>query len=205
VAYVRTVRTTSGATAVQIVWSSRRGARQIEHLGSAHGVDELAALKMVATERVAAGQEQLDLGLDIGAAGGPLEVVGSTAGHLWDALCRCYDSLGFDRASGGDEVFRALVLARIIEPTSKLDSLRVLEEAGAAHRPTRRSSVACPRYGKPLWRKGISAACAAHSGDQRHPAAHPSTPCESDRALPLPREPLRLIQNDKKMGVALRV
>jgi hypothetical protein len=38
--------------------------------------------------------------------------------------------LGFDRAGGGDEVFRQLVLARIIEPTSKLDSLRVLEEAG---------------------------------------------------------------------------
>ena len=35
-AYVRTVKTSSGATAVQIVWSSRRGSRQIEHLGSAH-------------------------------------------------------------------------------------------------------------------------------------------------------------------------
>src|SRR5215217_7527228 len=36
VAYVRTVRTGSGAVAVQIVWSSRRGSRRIEHLGSAH-------------------------------------------------------------------------------------------------------------------------------------------------------------------------
>ena len=35
-AYVRTVKTSSGATAVQIVWSTRRGSRQIEHLGSAH-------------------------------------------------------------------------------------------------------------------------------------------------------------------------
>ena len=50
--------------------------------------------------------------------------------HLWDALCRAYDMLGFDEATGGDEVFRQLVLARIIEPTSKQDSLRVLEEAG---------------------------------------------------------------------------
>ena len=31
-----------------------------------------------------------------------------------------------------DEVFKALVLARIIEPASKLDSLRVLSEAGWA-------------------------------------------------------------------------
>jgi hypothetical protein len=36
VAYVRTVKTSSGATAVQIVWSSRRGSRSIEHFGSAH-------------------------------------------------------------------------------------------------------------------------------------------------------------------------
>ena len=50
--------------------------------------------------------------------------------HLWDALCRAYQVLGFDRAAGGDEVFRDLVLARIIEPTSKADSLRVLAETG---------------------------------------------------------------------------
>lgn len=36
VAYVRTVKTRTGATAVQIVWSSRRALRRIEHLGSAH-------------------------------------------------------------------------------------------------------------------------------------------------------------------------
>jgi len=51
-----------------------------------------------------------------------LEVIGSEAEHLWDALCRAYNTLGFDLATGGDEVFRALVLARIIEPASKLDS-----------------------------------------------------------------------------------
>lgn len=40
--------------------------------------------------------------------------------------------LGLEKAAGGDEVFRDLVLARIIEPSSKLDSGRVLEEAGMA-------------------------------------------------------------------------
>ena len=51
-------------------------------------------------------------------------------GHLLDALARGYHALGFAAATGRDEVFQALVLARIIEPTSKLDSLRVLTEAG---------------------------------------------------------------------------
>ena len=53
-------------------------------------------------------------------------------GHLLDALERAYRVLGLEDAAGGDEVFRQLVLARIIEPASKLDSLRVLEEAGVA-------------------------------------------------------------------------
>ena len=160
---MRTVRTASGATAVQIVWSSRRGARQIEHLGSAHDEAEVAALRAVAAERIAAGQQQLDLGLDLGAAAGSLEVVGSRAGHLWGALSRAYDTLGLVAATSGDEVFRALVLARVIEPTSKLDSLRVLDEAGVAAPSYATLKRRLPRYGKPLWRKDISAACATHA------------------------------------------
>ena len=64
VAYVRTVKTASGAKAVQVVWSSRKGSRQIEHLGSAHDEGQLEALKAVAAQRLAVGQQSLDLGLD---------------------------------------------------------------------------------------------------------------------------------------------
>jgi hypothetical protein len=131
VAYVREVKTASGATAVQIVCSSRRGSRTIEHLGSAHDERELEALKVAAVQRLAAGQDELDLGLVPGDQG-PVEIVATRMGHLWDALSRAYDALGFDEAARGDEVFRQLVLARIIGPTSKLDSLRVLEETGVA-------------------------------------------------------------------------
>jgi hypothetical protein len=66
VAYVRTVKTSSGAIAVQIVWSSRRGSRNIEHIGSAHDDAGLAAVKAADRQRLAAGQAELDLGL-----GGP--------------------------------------------------------------------------------------------------------------------------------------
>jgi hypothetical protein len=61
VPYVRTVKTASGATAVQIVYSSRRGSRDIEHIGSAHGDAELEMLKAVARQRLAAGQGSLAL------------------------------------------------------------------------------------------------------------------------------------------------
>ena len=161
-AYVRTVKTASGAIAVQIVYSSRRGSRSIEHLGSAHDDGELEALKAAARQRLAAGQGELDLGLPAGASG-PLEIASSRMGYLWDALCRAYDVLGFAQATGGDEVFRQLVLARIIEPTSKQDSLRVLEEAGvdAASYPTLNRRL--PAYAQDSWRRGLAAACAAHA------------------------------------------
>jgi len=165
VAYVRTVKTSSRATAVQIVHSSRKGSRKIEHLGSAHSDEEVAALKIAAAKRLAGDQDELDLGIELpvevaAATSEPLPIVSSRMGHLCDALSRAYDVLGFDEAAGGDEVFRQLVLARIIEPTSKLDSLRVLEEAGLvpASYPTmnRRLRV----HAKAGWRQQLAAACA---------------------------------------------
>jgi hypothetical protein len=163
VPYVRTVKTASGATAVQIVYSSRRGSRDIEHIGSAHDDAELELLKAAARQRLAAGQGEFDLGLDTAAAGGPLPVTSSRMGCLLDALSRAYDVLGFDRAAGGDEVFRGLVLARIIEPASKLDSLRVLEEAGAAAASYRTVLRRLPGYAQEAFRQELSAACAAHA------------------------------------------
>ena len=162
-AYVRTVKTSSGATAVQIVWSSRRGSRSIEHLGSAHDPAGLAALKAAAAQRLAAGQTELDLGVAERSASEPLPITSSRAAHLWDALCRAYDVLGFDQAAGADEVFRQLVLARIIEPTSKVDSLRVLDETGVAGPSYPTLNRRLPIFAKPSFRQSLSSACAAHA------------------------------------------
>jgi hypothetical protein len=163
VPYVRTVRTSSGATAVQIVYSSRRGSRQIEHLGSAHTAAEVELLKAAARQKLAAGQGELDLGLDAGAPGGPLPITSSRMGHLLDALWRAYEVLGFGLAAAGDEVFFQLVAARVIEPVSKLDSLRVLAEAGLAPASYPTVNRRLPVYAGHAWRQRLSAACAAHA------------------------------------------
>jgi hypothetical protein len=83
---------------------------------------------------------------------------------LWDALNRAYAVLGLQEAAGGDEVFRDLVLGRIIEPTSKLDAARVLEEAGVV--PVSYPTV-CRRlrtYARDSWRAKLARACVAHAG-----------------------------------------
>jgi hypothetical protein len=165
VAYVRTVKTSSGATAVQIVWSSRRGSRSIEHLGSAHDDAQLEALKAAAAQRLAEGQQVLDLGLaDAGCGGAPLEIVSSQASHLWESLGRAYCAVGFDSVLNGDEVLRDLVLARIIEPSSKIDAERVLTETGVAAASYRTVKRRLPVIAKPAVRQALSAACAAHAG-----------------------------------------
>jgi len=164
VAYVRTVKTASGATAVQVVWSWRRGSRSIEHIGSAHDETELAALKAAAAQRLAAGQTALDLGLSGVADPGTLPIVSSQMTHLWDGLCAAYRLLGYESATKGDTVFRDLVLARIIEPTSKLDAARVISEIGVEPSSYATIKRRLPAYAKPAWRQALATASAAHAG-----------------------------------------
>lgn len=148
---------------MQIVWSSRQGSRKIEHLGSAHDEAGVAALKAAAAQRLAAGQGQLDLGLGERSAAEPLPITSSTSSLLWGALCAAYARVGFDQATGGEEVFRQLVLARIIEPTSKADSLRVIDETGVTPVSYPTLNRRLPVFAKPEFRQGLSAACAAHA------------------------------------------
>jgi hypothetical protein len=61
VVHVRTVKTVSGATAGHVAWSSPRGSRKVEHIGSAH--DDAEVLKAAARQRLAAGQLELGLGV----------------------------------------------------------------------------------------------------------------------------------------------
>lgn len=96
--------------------SKHTGARP--HLRSAYDEVELAALKTAAAARLTAGQTLLDVGLTAGVEPGTLPITSSRMSHLRDVLCAAYRMLGFEMAPKGDNVFRDLVLPRIIEPTS---------------------------------------------------------------------------------------
>jgi transposase len=125
VAFVRKVKTKSGATAVQVARKWRGKIVSLEHLGSAHSEEELATLLALARQRLAGDQLEFftkpDSSLDF-------RIVRSYSGLLWKMLWEGYLRLGFDQLQ--DEVFAALCIARMVEPTSKLDSLRVLADLG---------------------------------------------------------------------------
>jgi hypothetical protein len=161
--YVRKVKTSSGATAVQIV-EKRSGVRRIvEHLGSAHDDLELALLLQVARDKLAAGQDELDLGLAPAPVGGApaARVVSSYSRVLWQVLADAYGYLGFNVLA--DEAFRALVLARLIEPTSKADTVRVLQEIGVPAPHVNTLHAALRRSRDRDYRARLASACMAHS------------------------------------------
>lgn len=168
---IRTVRTASGATAVQIIHSYAGGTTSMDHVGSAHSDAELAALKAEAARRIQG--DQLDLGLELpdvepdqvtGTAETPWTVTSQRCGYLLDALTTAYRSIGLDDAADGDEVFKNLVLARILEPGSKKDSIRVLNEAGADSASYATIKRRLPRYATDEFRDAVTSVCADHAG-----------------------------------------
>ena len=167
--YVRTVKTGSGAVAVQIA-EKRHGRREIlEHLGSAHSEPEVALLKSAAWRKIAGDdQPELELGLDesTGArspAPSGVTITGLRMGPLIEALTAIYRGLGFEETTSSDEVFYQQVLARLVEPTSKYDSLRVIEEMGMD--PVSYATVKrhLPTYATEEFRHQLSAALAARA------------------------------------------
>jgi hypothetical protein len=161
--FIRKVPTASGARAVQIVHKRGRQVVGIEHIGSAHDDAALAVLMEIARQQLHAGQEVLDLGADSPAASSVsgARVAGTRSQLLWEALEAAYARLGFDAV--GDEAFKALVLCRVIEPTSKADTLRVLADVGVpapSLRTVFRSLVRCLERD---YRGTLSTACLAHS------------------------------------------
>ena len=158
--FLRKVKTASGATAVQIV-EKKHGVRTIlEHLGSAHDEAELAALMQVGQEKLHVNQPLLDLPTRGGVQAGAAVIEAKQSKLLVDVIRAAWRRLGFDVIE--DEAFFQLVLARLVEPTSKLDSIRVIEDLGlrAPHRNT--FTKALRRCADKEYRDRIAHACFQH-------------------------------------------
>jgi len=163
--------------------------RIVAHLGSAHTEAELGLLVQQARGMLAdAGQNAFDLGdepsprkarlIELPAAkdeglfaaaaelveqfrvGSP-RVVGTSSRLLFDVLAQVYDDLGFSAV--GDATFRDLVISRIVEPTSILDTGRVLTDLGqipANERTMRRTLGRAQERG---YRDVVATACFNHA------------------------------------------
>jgi hypothetical protein len=175
---------------VQIAESVDGRRRIVAHVGSAHTEAELGLLLERACEMLrSVGQRELDLDVEssprrvrlVSAATDPTvlpgtgpvtrpaveprvaaaKVVATSSRLLFDVLARVYSALGFDVV--GNEVFRDLVIARVVEPTSILDTGRVLTDLGRvpASEKTMRRTLARAQQRK--YRDQIAGACFGHA------------------------------------------
>lgn len=126
-AFIKQYKASNSATVIQAVFKNGRRVIKTVHVGTGHNDAEIAELRAVAGDIIHEGQITMDLGKSP-AAGADMALESAYSAVLWDALSKTYSDIGFDNL--GDEVFKQLVLARIIEPTSKLDTIRVLNELG---------------------------------------------------------------------------
>ena len=169
--------------------AERRHGRDVvlEYVGTAHDEAELAALVAIARSKLYSGQGELDLGgitaapdtdtpisvrhsaaaASAGAAGrGGSVITSKSSALLWEVLGGAYARLGFNKIA--DEAFAQLVLARLVKPTSKADSVRVLDELGVEHASLRTMFRCLTRAQEKDYRATIAAACfnhAAKAGD----------------------------------------
>ena len=101
-AFVRKVKTASGATAVQIAERVAGRDKVLEHLGSAHSDADLTALLATARDRLHPGQGEFDLTAGRVPAGHAV-ITGKRHALLWQVLTQAYARLGFDVIN--DEAF----------------------------------------------------------------------------------------------------
>ena len=168
--FLREVKTASGAMAVQIAVKEGRRDKVIEHLGSAHTQAELAALMEIGRRRIAPDQLALDLSpvpsAPPPASSGPANVgavvASKRSGLLWDVLHGAYTRLGLGDATGGDRAFEQMVLARLIEPTSKAQVPRVLGDLGLESVSVRTLFRSLARAQERGYRESLSGALFEH-------------------------------------------
>lgn len=126
-AFIKRYASKNGGTVVQVVFKRGRRVERTVHIGTAHTQAHLEMLLALAEDTIHEGQSAMDL-FEEGSRGPTLTLESTYSRVLWDALSHVFGRLGFD--SLGDDVFKQLVLARVIEPVSKLDTIRVLSGLG---------------------------------------------------------------------------
>lgn len=153
-AFIRRVKTSSGATAIQIAYKEYGKIKRIKHIGSAHNPEEETVLMDLARQRLYA--NQLLLFADTTPAL-KFSLKSSCSGLLRRVLLEQFHRLGFHQLA--DETFALLCIARIVEPTSKLDSLRVLADLGVNHIDKNRLYRCLKRIIDQDYRKTVSQLC----------------------------------------------
>lgn len=131
--HIRTTKTSSAATAVQVVKYKNRKMVVAAHIGSAHNQEELAALKESASLWIEKESKQRLLFPQSNSGNtnfvqlDKCQYIGVRYGFIHEILIQVIKHFGFCSLTD-KKMFVDLALIRIIEPASKLHSLELLDE-----------------------------------------------------------------------------
>lgn len=136
--HVRTSITTSGATAVQVIRYRYRKRIVVKHIGSAHTAEDLASLKQIALQWIEKDTNQQSLFPEEKKKPSLPLVSVDKLRNLGFRYTFAYETVMhllqlFDLSEGKYQLLLDLVLIRIMQPASKIESLRLLGELFGIH------------------------------------------------------------------------
>jgi transposase len=125
---IRTVRTASGATAVQVVWYEKNTTKLVKHMGSAKNEEELKLLRHSAEQYIRNHEPQrsfFDDPMDQVVSFKHIEATSVSHRFARDVLLAIAKQCHLDAI---EPLYLDLAVMRIIEPCSKLRSLQLIEQ-----------------------------------------------------------------------------
>jgi transposase len=128
--HIRTIKTTSNASAVQVIGYENRKRIVVKHIGSCHNADELKKLKLLASDYINKltkqqflfPKEQHSNLIHIN----DIEYLGFRYGLLYEVLYGLCKKFNFHRHR--NQLLIDLIIARIIQPSSKLKAIEFLKD-----------------------------------------------------------------------------
>lgn len=130
--FIRTTKTSSGATAVQVVQYNHRKTAIVKHIGSTHNLKEASLLKKAAREWINKRTGQLSLPSIKKEKSKVFQIdkcryLGSRHTFTYEIISKIFKLFNLDKVCSNPS-FLDLVLMRIVEPSSKSYSLKLLDK-----------------------------------------------------------------------------
>jgi hypothetical protein len=127
--YICKERNKDGRVRIKIVKKEGRQRVGVEHIGIGRGVKEIEMLMRLARERIR-DKRQMEFKFEGGEQGLERDIrhKKSYSKYLHERISEIYEKLKFGEIK--DEVFKEITIARIIEPASKAETIRILKGLG---------------------------------------------------------------------------
>jgi hypothetical protein len=142
--YIHQSKGYKGSTRIRIIMKEGREVKGIEHIGVAHNEAEKRMFLALAREKLKdERQEELRFREFEGERESEIIHKKSYSKYLYETISKVYDKLKLNEV--GDIIFKQIVIARIIKPSSKLETVEILKKVELEYRVSNSGIWRCLR------------------------------------------------------------